>query len=302
MSQKVLKNVASSVRQHLLNKAKAEKRPFNEILQYYAMERYLYRLSISPHADRFILKGAMMLKAWGSPELRPTMDIDMLGRTDNDEAHLASQIQEVLSVDVEPDGIVFDPKSITTEPIHEDADYIGIRLRFPGKLDTARITLQIDVGIGDVVFPGPERTVLPAILDFPAPCLLCYSKESAIAEKFETMVKLSELNSRMKDFYDIWLLSRQFDFDGGLLAEAVRLTFRNRSTDLTGLIPAFSKEFSELKQAQWTAFLKRISQDHVPREFADIISAIKGFLLPIVEAENSGATTPSRWVPPGPWR
>ena len=199
-------NISSSVRQRLLNRARNDRRPFNELLQYFAMERFLYRLSRSPHADRFVLKGALMLNVWRSPEIRPTMDIDLLGRTSNMEDELVAQIRDILSVEVQPDGLVFDSGSIRAERISEGADYEGFRLRFPGALGTARIHMQIDIGFGDVVYPEPEVSELPTMLDFPPPRLLCYSRESSIAEKLEAMVKLGSLNSRMKDFYDIWLL------------------------------------------------------------------------------------------------
>ena len=190
------RNIPASVRQRILNRAKSDRRPFNELLQYYAMERFLYRLSQSAHADRFILKGALMLRVWHSPELRPTMDIDMLGRTSNKEADIIAQIRDILSMDVEADGLAFDADSIQAERITEDADYEGIRIRFRGTLDSARINMQVDIGFGDVVYPEPEESELPTMLDSPAPRLLCYSRESSIAEKFEAMVKLDALNSR----------------------------------------------------------------------------------------------------------
>jgi len=302
MSQKVVKNTAHSVRQRLMNRAKSEKRPFSELLQYFTMERFLYRLSESPHADRFILKGAMMLKTWGSPEIRPTMDIDMLGRTSNEEAALAEQIRDILSVEVEPDGLIFDPTSIQTERITEDTDYKGIRIQFLGKLDPAKIRIQIDIGFGDIVYPKPERSELPVMLDFPTPRLLCYSRESAIAEKFETMLKLRELNSRMKDFYDIWLLSRQFSFEGKVLAEAIRLTLEKRGTGIPDTIPSFSEEFAQIKQVQWEAFLKKVKQDNVPENFSEVATQVKNFLFPISFALTSNSIAPVEWAPPGPWK
>jgi len=170
-------------------------------------------------------------------------------------------------MDVEADGLAFDADSIQAERITEDADYEGIRIRFRGTLDSARINMQVDIGFGDVVYPKPEKAELPTMLDSPAPRLLCYSRESSIAEKFETMVKLGVLNSRMKDFYDIWLLSRQFDFDGAKLAEAIRLTFERRGTALPTEIEAFTEPFIDAKQIQWTTFWKRLQQDHVPVSF-----------------------------------
>lgn len=301
MSVKGLKNTAASVRQRLLNRARNDQRPFGELLQYYAMERFLFRLSQSEHAGQFILKGALMLRAWQSPELRPTMDIDFLGRTSNEETDIAAQIRDILSVAVEPDGLVFDPDSIQTERITEDADYEGIRVRFRGELDSAQVNMQIDIGFGDVVYPGPERAPLPTVLDFPAPQLLCYSRESAIAEKFQAMVKLGELNSRMKDFYDIWLLSRQFDFEGERLAEAIRLTFDQRGTVLPEVISAFTEDFSEAKQTQWAAFHRRLRQDHVPATFSEVVASIKGFVGPLVAGLNLGKEVPQSWFAPGPW-
>ena len=160
---KPVRNIPASVRQRLLNRARSEKRPFNELLQYYAMERFLYRLSQSQHAKRFILKGALMLRVWRSPELRPTMDIDMLGRTNNEEAAIIAQIQDILAVDVEADGLVFDSGSIAAEKITENADYEGIRVRFQGLLDSARIDMQIDIGFGDVVYPEAEEETIKKV-------------------------------------------------------------------------------------------------------------------------------------------
>ena len=295
------KNIPASVRQRILNRAKSDRRPFNELLQYYAMERFLYRLSQSAHADRFILKGALMLRVWRSPELRPTMDIDMLGRTSNKEADIIAQIRDILSMDVEADGLAFDADSIQTERITEDADYEGIRIRFRGALDSARINMQVDIGFGDVVYPEPEKLELPTMLDSPAPRLLCYSRESSIAEKFEAMVKLGVLNSRMKDFYDIWLLSRQFDFDGAKLAEAIRLTFERRGTTLPTKIEAFTEPFIDAKQIQWTTFWKRLQQDHVPVSFREVTTAVDGFLTPVVAAISSGKPSPTNWIASGQW-
>jgi hypothetical protein len=294
---KTPKNIAASVRQRLLNRSREDNRPFNELLQYYAMERFLYRLSVSEYEAHYILKGALMLRAWNSPEFRPTMDIDMLGRTGNDEANIISQIREVMEVHVDPDGLSFDAESIQSERITEDADYEGIRIRFRGALSTARINMQIDIGFGDVVYPGPERAELPCMLDAPAPSLLCYSRESAIAEKFEAMVTLGELNSRMKDFYDVWLLSRQFAFEFDKLAEAIRLTFKQRGTELAEPIDAFSEAFTTSRQPLWSAFRRRLKQEHLPESFAEITAEVEAFIKPVIQGESNH----SNWPPTGPW-
>jgi hypothetical protein len=323
---KLAKNIPASVRQRLLDRARRDKRPFNELLQYYAMERFLYRLSRSYHANRFVLKGALMLRIWlsadklagaadteagnastvgramaGEHRFRPTMDIDMLGITSNEETSIIAQIRDIMTVEVESDGLVFDPESIQTERITEDADYEGIRVRFRGMLDSARVSMQIDIGFGDIVFPGPEEEELPTMLNLPAPRLLCYSRESAIAEKFEAMVKLGVLNSRMKDFYDIWLLSRQFDFESEKLIQAIRLTFERRGTTLPAEVEAFDQTFIDAKQVQWAAFGKRLQQEHVPLSFQDVISEVEGFLAPIISALLQEEPCTTSWIAPGPW-
>ena len=295
------KNMSASVRQRLLNLAKRDRRPFNELLQYYAMERFLYRLSKSAHAERFVLKGALMLRVWRSPELRPTMDIDMLGRTSNEEADIVVQIRDILSKNVATDGLTFDIDSIQAERIVEDADYKGIRIRFLATLDSAKINMRIDIGFGDVVYPDPEESDLPTLLDFPPPRLFCYSRESSISEKFEAMVKLGALNSRMKDFYDIWQLSRQFDFDGVKLTEAIRLTFERRGTKLPLEVETFAEPFIEAKQTQWAAFCKRLPQNQVPTSFGEIVISVDRFLSPIVSALSTNKPSPVKWIAPGPW-
>ena len=225
MTRRPPKNIAASVRQRLLIKARETGRPFSELLQYFAMERFLYRLSKSRYKDNFVLKGALMLTVWEAPLTRPTMDIDLLGRIDNSIETIVEVTREICRQEVEPDGIDFDIATVEAERIAEGADYEGIRVRFRGSLDTARIVMQLDIGFGDIVIPSPEPTNCPTLLDLPAPRLRGYSRESTIAEKFEAMVKLGILNSRMKDFFDIWLMLHQFDFEGPILAEAISKTF-----------------------------------------------------------------------------
>ena len=301
MNRKALKNVTASIRQRLLNKSRSEGRPFQELLQYYAMERFLYRLSQSAHADKFILKGALMLRVWRTSEIRPTMDIDLLGRTDNEEENILMQIREIISVEVEPDGMIYDIASIQAMRITEDADYEGIRIRFYGALDSARVNMQIDVGFGDMIYPEPEEIELPTVLDSPAPALLGYSRESVIAEKFEAMLTLGSLNSRMKDFYDIWFLCQCFDFEGDKLAEAMKRTLEKRGVVISGDVLAFSGDFARDKVHQWTAFRKKLNQDSVPVDFEEVSMVIKGFLSPIAETLASGSNSPKKWFASGSW-
>lgn len=296
MSTKNIKNMAASVRQKLLNKAKAENRPFNELLQYYMMERFLYRLSNSPYADNFILKGGLMLRVWNAPEIRPTMDIDMLGKIENNTEVIIKTMKDICVAEIEfPDGVIFDAENITTEDITEDAEYLGVRIRIPAKLDTAVLKVQLDIGFGDAVYPEPKKYSIPVLLDFPAPGLLCYSKESSIAEKFEAMIKLGKLNSRMKDFYDIWMLASQFDFNGEQLQNAVAWTFEKREVEIPEKIMAFSPEFIESKKVQWNAFRRKLKQIHVPENIADVILIIQKFLTPVIENMRSGKEMPENW-------
>jgi len=294
-------NIAASVHRRLLNRARRDGRPFNELLQYYAMERFLFRLSVSTHAERFILKGALLLRVWHSPQIRPTMDIDFLGRTSREQEDIKSQIRDILAVDVKPDGLEFHSESIEAEQITEDAEYQGLRIRFRGSLGSAKISMQIDIGFGDIVFPEIETHSLPTMLENAPPELLCYSKESVIAEKFQAMVKLGMLNSRMKDFYDIELLSRQYDFDGVNLAEAIRLTFNERGTELPTHVEAFSDVFIKLKRVQWFAFRKRLHCDDGEAEFQTAVSNIEKFLAPIVSALITGNRSPGHWTAADAW-
>jgi Nucleotidyl transferase AbiEii toxin, Type IV TA system len=225
-----VKNLEASVHARLQNHARATKRPFQELLQYYAMERFLYRLSKTPHRTHLVLKGALMLYVWDAPLARATKDLDFLGRLDNSLENLERVVREVCVAAVEADGMVFDPATVKPERIKEGADYEGVRVRFAGLLGSARVAMQIDVGFGDVVTPSPEIITYPALLDFPAPELSGYPRETVVAEKFQAMVYLRTLNSRMKDFHDIWLLASQYAFDGALLAKAVAATFANRAS------------------------------------------------------------------------
>jgi hypothetical protein len=293
------KNVGASVRQRLLNKARETGRPFSELLQYFAMERFLYRLSKSEHADKFVLKGALMLTAWNAPLLRPTMDIDLLGATGNDIETMAAIVREICGGRIEPDdGLVFDAASVKGERIAEAAEYEGVRIRFRATLDAARIQMQLDVGFGDIVVPAAVPTIYPTILDLPAPHLLAYSRETAIAEKFEAMVKLGELNSRMKDFFDIWLLSGAFDFDGPRLCEAIEKTFKQRGTVLPDGEPvALAREFSSnpQKRAQWTGFIRRMKLRNVP-SLPEIVDGLGEFLMAPMRAASMGEHLDLKWV------
>jgi len=202
MTRRPLANVAESVHRRLLTRAQKEGRPFNELLQHYAIERFLYRIGCSRHAEKLLLKGALLLRVWYIPMARPTMDIDLLGQTAGKPEALVAILRECMTIEVEDDGMMYDPESITTEAITLDADYQGWRIRFKASLGNARVTMQVDVGVGDVVYPAPIWVDYPVLLDQPVPHLLAYTPENAIAEKYQAMVELDKANSRMKDFHD----------------------------------------------------------------------------------------------------
>lgn len=298
------RNIVASVHQRLLNRARIEQRPFGELLQYFALERFLYRLGRSDYAGRFVLKGALMFSVWRGPFARPTRDVDLLGRTENIVDQLVAVWQVVCRESVpEDDGLQFDATSVIGESIIEAGNYAGVRVRLMGHLGAARIPVQIDVGFGDPLVPGPIAVQLPTLLDFPAPQLYGYSQESAIAEKFQAMIALGEINSRLKDFYDVWLLATRFAFDEVVLLEALTATFQWRHTDvpIKPLIftPAFARNPS--RQKQWQAFVQRHLLSDAPPEFSAVIESLATFLQPILDNFHQGQVLRRHWLPGGPW-
>jgi Nucleotidyl transferase AbiEii toxin, Type IV TA system len=300
---KPLKDMAASVRQQLQNVAKKTNRPFQEVLEYFAMERFLYRLVSSKHANQFVLKGALMFQVWHAPATRPTRDIDLLGRMDNNVTAVVPVFTEVCNQPVEPDGLIFHADSVVGQAIKEDADYAGVRVTFLATLQNSRIAMQIDIGFGDVQTPAAVATVYPTILDLPAPQLNGYSRETVVAEKFEAMVKLGFVNGRMKDFYDLWLLSQQFDFDGSVRSKAITRTFAHRKTQIlaapTALTPVFGDDAQ--KQTQWRAFLRKTRLTDAPAALPDVIAILASFLLPMAQAIIDGQAFNHSWKARGLW-
>lgn len=296
-------DLGASVRQRLLNRSRAQGRPFQELLQYFAMERFLYRLSKSAHSERFILKGALLLSAWRGPLSRPTMDIDLAGKTSNELAHIESVIRDVCEMAALPDGLEFEPASIELTRIKEDAEYEGVRVRFHATLARARIPMQIDIGFGDVIVPEPSEVQYPTLLEFPPPVLIGYPKETVVAEKLEAMTALGLLNSRIKDYYDLALLSRVFAFEGQILVTAVRATFRNRGTAIepnaVGLSDAFSAD--PARGAQWRAFLRRSRFAEEPGGLPTLVSKVRNFAAEVLSVAVTNEAFNSVWKPGGPW-
>jgi hypothetical protein len=248
------------------------------------MERFLYRLSVSAHVESFTLKGALLLTAWQAPISRPTMDIDLLGREDNAVDTIVTVMREISQLVVPDDGISFDSASFAGEAIREDADYAGVRTVFVGRVDSARVHMQIDIGFGDVMTPGPETLTYPALLDFPAPVLSGYSRETVVAEKLQALVQLRMLNTRMKDYFDLWLLTRQPELNKEVLGTAIKRTFANRGMEIDttpiGLSPVFGDD--PTKQMQWSAFLKRARLTEAPRSLSEVVEELHKFFATIL--------------------
>lgn len=304
MTDRNVKNVAASIHQRLLNTAKQTGRPFNELLQYYAIERFLFRLSVSNYADRFVLKGALTLLVWKTPTTRPTRDIDLLGRIDNNLNLVRAVIADVCRQPVDADGLSFDSASVTTERIAEDADYHGVRAKFQGGLGNARIAMQIDIGFSDVITPGPVRISYPTVLDHAPAQLNAYNRETIVAEKFEAMIKLGVLNSRMKDFFDIWALSQNFEFDGTELAEAIWKTFAQRESPVAADAVCFTANFAAdpSKSTQWSAFLRNGRLTDTPTRFSEIVATVQAFLKPVAAKLAAREAFAGKWPPGGPWQ
>lgn len=281
--------MAHSVLARLKNRAKERGEDFNFVLTRYGIERLLYRLSISPHAERLILKGGTLLLAWQGESYRVTRDIDLLGRGRWEPADAENVFKTLCTMPVpENDGIIFLPDSVKVSEIKEVDQYPGIRIKLRGAITNVKLDLQIDIGVGDVITPGVETIDYPTFLDMPAPKLQVYPRYTVIAEKFEALVSLGIRNSRMKDFYDIWLMSRLFEFEGDTLKQAVENTFKRRQSLFPEQMPfALTAEFyaDSAKQTQWAAFLKgKIETFGEQPDLKLLIEEIAYFLMPLVEA------------------
>ena len=278
------KNMAASVKARLMNVAIKRGEVFNLIVVRYGIERLLFRLTQSAYADRFLLKGAMLFLLWDERSHRPTHDLDLLGFGYSEKEDLAQTFREVAVIPVDDDGLVFDPSSVESMEIREDTLYGGVRIKLLAKLGSAEIPIQIDVGAGDAVTPLPEIAEFPALLDFPAPKVRAYPVYTVVAEKFEAMVKLGARNTRMKDFYDLWFLSRRFEFDTVLLRKAIEATFERRQTELGSPFEVFSESYAHdaTKQVQWAAFLRRNGLKGASPQFSEVVSMLKRFIEPVV--------------------
>jgi predicted nucleotidyltransferase component of viral defense system len=303
MKEKKLKNMAASVKSRLLNLSRKSGKPFQELLIHYGLERFLYRLSRSSFRDKFILKGGLLLAGMGISQARTTRDIDFLGLIPADSRIVAAHIKQIGEV-ISNDGLSYDFTDLNTEAMADDSEYPGIRLKFSAWLGKAMFPMQIDVGFGDVMISEAKEMTYPTLLDMEAPIVLVYSLETIVAEKYEASLDLADVNSRMKDFYDLWILSRKYHFQGLTLQEAIEATCKQRNTLVNAEAEIFLHRFAGRpdKQSQWLAFLRRSHLSDSPKAFTVIMADIGSFLRPVASAIEKGIRFRNVWPPGGPWR
>lgn len=300
-----MKNLELSVRQRLYNLRSERYADFQFLLTRYALERFLYRLSKSRYAERFVLKGALLFLIWTDAPHRPTKDLDLLCFGESSAHHLNKAITEICQTDVEQDGLAFDTSNIAISEIREDQEYEGQRIKLMVLLGNIRIPLQIDIAFGDVITPGSEKRKFPVLLELSPAYIQAYPKETVIAEKLQAAVRLGMQNSRMKDFYDLLWLSRLFTFDGGLLVEAIRATFKRRKTDLPENTPLFlTGDFAadHVKQVQWRAFLKKNGIEAMPEKLTIVMAELQEFLSTPLKIAAAGEQWSLHWAAGGPWK
>ena len=297
-------NRAESIRQRLRNRVRERGEDAQFALQRYAAERFLYRLGVSPHRERFVLKGAMLFRLWGSSMYRPTRDLDFTGYGSSEHEAVLACFRDLCQAPEVDDSLVFDAHSLTVEEIKEDAEYGGIRVRFLAWLGKSRIQMQIDVGFGNAIHPGALDIEYPTLLDDPAPSIRAYPKEAVIAEKFQAMVQLGEGNSRIKDFYDVYVLGTRFAFDGEQLSRSIAATFERRRTSIDGGLPlALTPRFfaNEVRATMWRNYRTRNRLPGAPSDFAAVGELLQTFLGPIWNALAAKERFASAWQPGRLW-
>ena len=278
-------NLPASIRARLKQRADATRQDFNLTLTHYGLERLLYRLSISQYADRYLLKGALLFSLWYDQPHRPTRDVDLLGYGPDDVETAVATFREISQIAVD-DGIVFDPASVAGSVIRKEAGYGGVRVDLRATLDGARIALQVDIGFGDVVTPAPEPIHYPVLLDdLPAPRLRAYPKYTVVAEKLHAICLLGMTNSRMKDYFDLWVLLTEEDLAPDELRRAVEATFARRRLAMPADLPIGLSDASAqdpIKQRQWAAFFKK--NGLAPRELAEVVARLRDVFLALQSA------------------
>ncbi len=293
----------ASVRVRLGTLAREKGINLEVLLVRFVHERLLYRLGQSKHRQRFILKGAMLQTIWLADPFRPTRDLDLLGQGDSEPETLGATFREILSMECD-DGIVFDLDGLAVEPIRQETEYGGLRVETTAQIAGARVKIQIDLGFGDAITPDAIEIDYPVLLDQPAPRIRAYPKETVVAEKLQAIVVLGATNGRMKDFYDLWMMSRHFAFEGALLAKAIAATFARRQTPLPTDIPVgLSQNFGTDADAirRWGFFTSRNVLSEQPGSLEEVIAALRDFLMPAIRLASGAAVGAIVWSPGGPW-
>lgn len=299
------RNIAASVRARLLAGAQERKEDFSLTLQRYAAERFLFRLGESRHRPTFVLKGAMLFALWGGSLYRPTRDLDLTGYTQNDAGTLIPIVQEICAVRCPEDGLEFRTETVRAEPIRDEGEYHGFRVKLLAMLEAARINMQIDIGLGDAIQPPPNDVNFPVLLDAPSPHIRAYPQEAVVAEKFHAMISLGERGTRFKDFYDVYTLAQHFQFDGQQLAGAIAATFEQRRTPITPIqsTAVSTASFSQdARGTQWRTYLDRNSLPGAPADFSAVGETLTAFLGPVSNALEADQDFTSTWEAGGPWR
>jgi predicted nucleotidyltransferase component of viral defense system len=296
-------DVGASVRARLSALAREKGVNLELILVRYVHERLLYRLGQSKYRQRFILKGAMLQTIWLADPFRPTRDLDLLGHGDSEPETVREIFREILTIECD-DGVVFDLDDLSVDPIREETEYGGQRVETTAHIAGARLKMRVDLGFGDAVTPDANEIAYPALLDKPTPKVRAYPKETVAAEKLQAIVALGATNGRMKDFYDLWMMSQHFSFEGALLAKAIAATFTRRQTPLPtetpiGLSHGFSTDAAVARR--WEFFTTRNVLSEQPGTLSDVVAALRGFLMPVVRLAAGSAGGASLWPPGGPW-
>lgn len=301
-----LRNVSASVSTRLRNLARLREVDFNLLLDHYAAERFLYRLSVSGEVDRFTLKGAALFRVWTETELRPTRDVDFLAEGTAEQPAIRAAVETVCDIPCPEDGVVFDAATIRIRNIRRDQPEGGLRTRLQGRLGNIRLALQMDIGFGDVITPEREQQDYPTLLDLPPPRLWTYPREAMIAEKFEAMVSRGVDNSRVKDLWDITCLARRFAFDGDTLRTAIAETFQRRETSFTSdgppaLLPGYYEDTARVQH--WRVLHRQIAMDaDGPASLVDAGAELQRFLGPVCDSLIEESPFTQVWPAGGPWR
>ncbi len=304
MTRETKRNIPASILGRLLTRSKKTGDDYQTILTAYVCERFLFRLAASPVRERFVLKGAMLLRVWSDHPYRMTRDLDLLRRGDGTAEAIRRDFETICTMPVEPDGLDLDTTSIQLEPIRAEDEYVGTRVTMRVYCGKARIALQVDIGVGDSVYPSPVLQHYTTLLGMPEPEVFAYAPESAIAEKLEATLVLGDRNSRIKDFFDLRYFAQSFTFDRKVLTEAIRSTFARRSTPIPPDDPIGLTEIyweNPMRPSQVRAFARRSGLNAATENGKEILAVIRPFLVPVLDDLRRGVAKEGTWPPGGPW-